>query len=104
VGFEVNITGGGYPTWDGYYKGGLFAKRDANGLYSIEEINGTIGTNDTALVANRCYVSSPFSNEDVLAYPINSASYAIPAWFIQSVVEVSVPSFVVGICSLFKHK
>jgi hypothetical protein len=68
VGFEANISGGGQPTWNGYYKGGLFAKRDSNGLYSIEEINGTIGTNDAPLVANRCYVSSPFSNEDALYF------------------------------------
>lgn len=38
----------------------MFAKRDSNGQYSIEEINGTIGANDTALVANRCYAVSPF--------------------------------------------
>jgi len=68
VGFEANISGGGHPTWNGYYSGGLFAKRDSNGQYSIEEINGTIGVNDTALVANRCYVSSPFSNEDALYF------------------------------------
>jgi hypothetical protein len=68
VGFEANISGGGHPTWNGYYKGGLFAKRGSNGMYSIEEINGTIGANDTSLVANRCYVSSPFSNEDALYF------------------------------------
>jgi hypothetical protein len=60
VGFEANISGGGHSIWNGYYKGALFAKRDSNGQYSIEEINGTIGANDTALVANRCYAVSPF--------------------------------------------
>jgi hypothetical protein len=68
AGFEANISGGGHPTWNVYYKGGLFAKRDSDGLYSIEEINGPIGTNDTSLVANRCYVSSPFPNEDALYF------------------------------------
>jgi hypothetical protein len=68
VGFEANISGGGHPTWNGYYRGGLFAKRDSDGLYSIEEINGTIGTNNTPLVANRCYVSSPFPNENALYF------------------------------------
>jgi|AntRauTorckE5430_2_1112549.scaffolds.fasta_scaffold06268_4 hypothetical protein len=68
IGFEANITGGGHPTWNGYYSGGLFAKRDSDGQYTIEEINGTIGTNDPPLVANRCYVSSPFPNENSLYF------------------------------------
>ena len=68
LGFEVNITGGPHLTWNGYYKGALFAKRYTDGQYSIEEINGTIGLNDNALVANRCYVKSPFSNENALYF------------------------------------
>ena len=83
IGFEVNISGGGYPTWNGYYKGGLFAKRDSNGQYSIEEINGPIGINDSALVANRCYVSSPFFNEDAIyfgGFDPNSYSSKSMAW------------------------
>jgi hypothetical protein len=83
VGFEANITGGGHPTWNSYYKGGLFAKRDSDGQYSIEEINGTIGTNDTALVANRCYVSSPFSTENALyfgGFDPNSNTSTNMAW------------------------
>lgn len=83
IGFEANISGGGYPTWNGYYQGGLFAQRDSNGLYAIEEINGTIGTTDPALVANRCYVSSPFSNEDALyfgGFDPNSNTSTNMAW------------------------
>ena len=83
IGFEVNILGGGYPTWNGYYKGGLFAKRDANGQYSIEEINGPIGINDPALVANRCYVSSPFLNENAIyfgGFDPNSFTSTSMAW------------------------
>jgi hypothetical protein len=68
VGFEANISGGGYPTWNGYYKGALFAKRDTDMQYSLEEINGVIGINEAALVANRCYVKSPFSNENALYF------------------------------------
>jgi hypothetical protein len=92
VGFEVNITGGGHPTWNDYYKGGLFAKRDVNGLYSIEEINGTIGTTDTALVANRCYVSSPFSNEDALyfgGFDPNSNTSTNMAWVFKKDYQVT---------------
>ncbi len=83
VGFEANISGGGHPQWNGYYKGGLFAIRDSNGQYSIEEINGTIGANDTALVANRCYVASPFPDESAIyfgGFDPNSNSSTNMAW------------------------
>ena len=83
VGFEANISGGGHPTWNGYYKGALFAKRSSNGLYSIEEINGTININSESLVANRCYVSSPFSDENALyfgGFDPNSNTATNMAW------------------------
>lgn len=83
IGFEANISGGGHPLWNGYYKGGLFAKRDLNGQYSIEEINGAIGVNDTALVANRCYVASPFPGESAVyfgGFDPNSNSSTNMAW------------------------
>ncbi|MDG1147231.1 MAG: T9SS type A sorting domain-containing protein [Crocinitomicaceae bacterium] len=83
VGFEANISGGGHPLWNGYYKGGLFAKRASNGQYSIEEINGTIGANDTALVANRCYVASPFPGESAVyfgGFDPNSNTSTNMAW------------------------
>ena len=92
VGFEVNISGGGHPIWNSYYKGGLFAKRDSNGLYSIEEINGTIGTNDTPLVANRCYASSPFSNEDALyfgGFDPNSNTSTNMAWVYKKNYQIT---------------
>ena len=83
VGFEANISGGGHPLCNGYYKGGLFAKRASNGQYSIEEINGTIGANDTALVANRCYVASPFPGESAVyfgGFDPNSNTSTNMAW------------------------
>lgn len=92
VGFEANITGGGHPTWNGYYKGGLFAKRGSNGQYSLEEINGTIGANDTALVANRCYVESPFSNESALyfgGFDPNSNTSTNMAWVFKKDYQVN---------------
>ena len=94
VGFEANITGGGHPTWNSYYKGGLFAKRNSNGQYSIEEINGTIVTDDTPLVANRCYASSPFSNENALyfgGFDPNSNSSTNMAWvFKKNYQDISI--------------
>ena len=83
VGFEADITGGGYPTWNGYYKGGVFTKRDADMQYTLEEINGPIGINDTALVANRCYVKSPFGNENAIyfgGFDPNSNTATNMAW------------------------
>ena len=92
VGFEANISGGGHPRWNGYYKGSLFAKRDSNGLYSLEEVNGTIGANDTALVANRCYASSPFPNEDALyfgGFDPNSNASTNMAWVYKREYQLS---------------
>jgi len=92
VGFEADIAGGGHPTWNGYYRGGLFAKRDLRGQYSIEEINGSIRTNDTALVANRCYVSSPFPDESALyfgGFDPNSNSSTNMAWVFKKDYQVS---------------
>jgi len=68
IGFEAQITGGGHQTWNGYYKGALFAKRNSNIQYSIEEINGPIGNSDPALVSNRCYVQSPFAGENAIYF------------------------------------
>jgi hypothetical protein len=92
VGFEANISGGGHPIWNGYYKGGLFAKRDSDGQYSIEEINGAIGPNDEALVANRCYVASPFPGESAVyfgGFDPNSNSSTNMAWVYKKDYQVN---------------
>ena len=68
IGFESSISTGLHPTWNGYYSGALFAKRDNNMQYTLEEVNGTIGTNDTALVAIRCYVKSPFDSDESIYF------------------------------------
>jgi hypothetical protein len=101
VGFEANILGGGHPIWNGYYKGALFAKRDSNGQYSIEEINGTIGANNPALVANRCYVASPFPGESSVyfgGFDPNSYSSTNMAWVYKKDYQVN------EIDDLTKHK
>ena len=68
IGFESSISSGSHPTWNGYYSGALFAKRDNNMQYTIEEVNGAIGMNDTALVAIRCYVKSPFDSDESIYF------------------------------------
>jgi hypothetical protein len=101
VGFEANISGGGHPIWNGYYKGALFAKRDSNGQYSIEEINGTIGANNPALVANRCYVASPFPGESAVyfgGFDPNSNSSTNMAWVYKKAYQVN------AIDDLTKHE
>ena len=93
IGFEVNITGGGHPLWNGYYIGGLFAKRVPSGQYSIEEINGTIGASDTPLVANRCYVKSPFLNEAAIyfgGFDPNSYTSTNMAWVYKKDYQITV--------------
>ena len=68
VGFESTIQGGNYPSWNGYYSGALFAKRNSNAEYVLEEFNESISFNDPELVATRCYVESPFSNENAIYF------------------------------------
>jgi len=96
VGFEALITGGGHPTWNSYYKGGLFAKRNSIAQYSLEEINGSIGINDSALVSNRCIVNSPFVGENATyfgGFDPNSFGSTNKAWvfkknnFLSSITE-----------------
>ena len=87
IGFEATISGGVYPTWNGYYSGALFAKRDVNMQYSLEEINGVISNNAAPLVANRCYVKSPFNNHENSIYfggfdPNNNTATSM-AWIYQ---------------------
>jgi hypothetical protein len=92
VGFEASISGGGHPTWNGYYRGALFAKRNLAGQYSIEEINGLVAANDPALVANRCYVVSPFLNENALYYggfDPNSYRATNMAWIFKNELQVA---------------
>ena len=68
IGFESSISSGLHPNWNGYYSGALFAKRDNNMQYTLEEVNGTIGINDKALVAIRCYVKSPFNSDESIYF------------------------------------
>ena len=68
VGFESTIQGGNYPSWNGYYSGALFAKRNSNAEYILEEVNEHISFNDSELVATRCYVESPFNNENAIYF------------------------------------
>ena len=68
VGFESTIQGGNYPSWNGYYSGALFAIRNSNAEYLLEEVNESISFNDSELVATRCYVESPFSNESAIYF------------------------------------
>jgi hypothetical protein len=68
IGFESSISAGAHPTWNGYYSGALFAKRDNNMQYTLEEVNGAIGINNIALVAIRCYVKSPFDSDESIYF------------------------------------
>ena len=68
VGFESTIQGGNYPSWNGYYSGALYAIRNSNAEYILEEVNESISFNDSELVATRCYVESPFNNENAIYF------------------------------------
>ena len=68
VGFESTIQGGNYPSWNGYYSGALYAIRNSNAEYILEEVNESISLTDSELVATRCYVDSPFNNENAIYF------------------------------------
>jgi len=104
VGFEATIEGGGHPIWNGYYKGAMFARRDINGQYALEEINGTITKNDTALVAARCYVSSPFQNEKAIyfgGFDPNRFVSTNKAWVFKKHYEVNFCSRIINVFTTF---
>jgi hypothetical protein len=68
IGIESLLQAGNFPTWNGFYSGGVIVSRNNNAEYEIEEINGYIGYDDFPLVAVRCYVESPFINENAIYY------------------------------------
>jgi len=68
VGFESTINNQNYLSWNGYYSGGLYAIRNSSGDYEINEISYDFSLNDNPLVATRCYVKSPFNNEDAIYF------------------------------------
>ena len=68
IGFEATIQGGNYPTWNGYYSGSMYAIRTNNAQYSLREINEYFSVNDDPLVATRCYVESPFTDENAIYF------------------------------------
>ena len=68
IGIESLLQGDNYPTWNSFYSGAIFALRDNSAQYELQEINGAIDFDDNPLVSVRCYVKSPFENEDALYF------------------------------------
>ena len=68
IGIESLLQGENYPTWNSFYSGAIFVLRDNSAQYELQEINGAIDFEDNPLVAVRCYVKSPFENEDALYF------------------------------------
>ena len=88
VGFESTIQGGNYPSWNGYYSGALYALRSSDAEYQLEEVNGSISFNAPALVATRCYVQSPFANENAVyfgGFDPNSFLSTNKAWIYKQI-------------------
>jgi len=65
VGLYVQLGHGkhAYPTWNKIYKGGLYAIRDENGRYRINEVNGRHNGRDAPLTAVRAIEPSPFPGD-----------------------------------------
>ena len=68
IGIESLLQGDNYPTWNSFYSGALFVLRDNSAQYELQEINGAIDFDNYPLVSVRCYVESPFENEDALYF------------------------------------
>ena len=68
IGIESLLQGDNYPTWNSFYSGAIFALRDNSAQYELQEINGAIDFDGNPLVSVRCYVESPFENEDALYF------------------------------------
>ena len=65
IGFESWITGHKFPLWGankdgGFYAGGMYAIRDAKGIYRLKEVNGRMDASQTPLVSVRVFAASPF--------------------------------------------
>ena len=46
----------------------MYAIRDKNGKYRLNEINGPVATEKPVLIATRCYILSPFEEEKNVIY------------------------------------
>tara|TARA_B100000953_G_scaffold272452_1_gene243934 strand:+ start:27 stop:1718 length:1692 start_codon:yes stop_codon:yes gene_type:complete len=68
IGIESLLQENIYPSWNGFYSGGIIVLRDNNGQYILQEINGSIDFDDNPLVSVRCYVESPFENESSMYF------------------------------------
>ena len=92
VGFESTIQGGNYPSWNGYYGGALFAVRNSNAEYTLEQVNDSISFDETPLVATRCYVQSPFNGESAIyfgGFDPNGFLSTNKAWIYKQIFSLS---------------
>jgi len=90
--YQMNVT----PGPAGYYRGGAYAIRNAQGEYRIEEVNGYITTNHPPLVATVAYANSPFTNENAIYFSgldPNSVFSTDHAWIYKRVIRPPAPRF-----------
>jgi len=91
VGFESLIQEGNFPQWNEYYSGALYAVRNSNAEYSIKQVNESITFDDPPLVATRCYVKSPFTNEDAIyfgGFDPNGFLSTNKAWIFKKIISL----------------
>ncbi len=63
------MSGAEVPTWKkDYFRGALFAVRDADQSYHIEEVGGGAAALGPALVSTRCYAQSPFDGNRAIYF------------------------------------
>jgi len=69
IGINAVIGGNRFPLWmgkptGGFYAGAMYAIRDNNGKYWLNEVNGPSDEHKPPLVATRAYALSPFKQDN----------------------------------------
>lgn len=69
AGFEQRISSSDASVvWNNYYRGGMYAIRNKDLIYSVGEVNGGYDPFKPVLVAPRTYTYSPFPGEENVLY------------------------------------
>ena len=91
IGFQCRVSGDPPYIWQrGYYPGGMYAIRFADGQYKLGEINGTYVPGKPPLTGPRTFALSPFGDQRIFAAG-NDTNFIVStdmAWVFSASLEV----------------
>ena len=94
VGLECRVLGDDVPTWKrGFYRGALYAVRDADLGYRIAAVGGKSALG-SALVSTRCYAASPFDGDRAIyfgGHDPNGIPSTNMAWVYRKALDAAGP-------------